>query len=479
MVFSTTVFLFAFLPIVLGVHFALPGRARNAWLLLASLFFYAWGEQEVVLVMVASILLNHGAGLLLERYRGTGKAGWVLGVAIGGNLAVLVVYKYLGFLASNLSRLMQTLGGNGFEAPRIALPIGISFFTFQGMSYVIDVYRGNVPAQRRIIHFGMYIALFPQLVAGPIVRYLEIAREIASRTIRREPFAAGIRRFIIGLGKKMLIANTAAIAADHVFALPPGELGAELAWIGLLAYTIQIYFDFSGYSDMAIGLGLMLGFTFPENFAHPYVARSITEFWRRWHMTLSRWFRDYLYIPIGGSRHGRIRTFLNLWIVFLLCGLWHGDQWTFIAWGSFHGLLLVLERLGLGPILQRSPRAVQHAYLVLAVMIGWVFFRADELGHAFSYLAAMAGHGGGPLLHPAASVVTNDVLVALVCGCIGATPVVPRLLERMTPRGTRGTSLLRTFVLEAGGLVLLIAVFLLSAMQLAAGTHNPFIYFRF
>ncbi len=478
MVFSSTVFLFAFLPVVLLVHFALPGALRNAWLLLASLFFYAWGEQEVVLVMLASIAWNHGAGLLLERTRGTGRARWILGLAIAGNLAVLVVYKYLGFLGANLSRLAEAFGGAGLAVPDVALPIGISFFTFQGMSYVVDVFRGDVTAERRIVPFGMYIALFPQLVAGPIVRYREIAREIAARTIRRATFAAGVRRFTIGLGKKMLVANTVAVAADHVFALPPGEMGAGLAWVGLVAYSIQIYFDFSGYSDMAIGLGMMLGFTFPENFAHPYVARSVTEFWRRWHLTLSRWFRDYLYVPLGGNRIGRARTVLNLWIVFLLCGLWHGDQWTFIVWGALHGLFLVVERSGLGALLERAPRPARHAYLLLAVMIAWVFFRAETLEHALAYLGALVGAGGDPALHPVRSVASPNVLLALVAGAIGATPVVPWAVARIRARDADGGPL-RAAAVEAAGVLVLVAVLLLSAMQLAAGTHNPFIYFRF
>ncbi|MCB9882495.1 MAG: MBOAT family protein [Planctomycetes bacterium] len=478
MVFSTTVFLLAFLPIVLVVHFLVPRGLRNAWLLLASLFFYAWGEKDVVLVMVASIIGNYVAGLLLEGRRGTRKGRVFLALALTFDLGILVFYKYLNFLGDSFSALLTTFGGHGLDLPEIALPIGISFFTFQGMSYVIDVYRGDVAAQRRPDHFGMYIALFPQLVAGPIVRYAEIAEEIRTRFILRWEFANGVRRFVLGLGKKMLLANTAARVADHVFDLPLAEVSTGLAWVGVIAYTLQIYFDFSGYSDMAIGLGQMLGFTFPENFNYPYIARSITEFWRRWHMTLSRWFRDYLYIPLGGNRVGSRRTYVNLWIVFLLCGLWHGDQWTFVVWGAYHGSFLVLERAGLGRTLEVLPRLLRHVYTLLVVMVGWVFFRSLDLEHALGMLATMAGFTNAPAyLHPVAEVLTTGMLVFLVLGVIGTMPWLPWLVGRTRPQSTSPDD--GFWLWEGIGALFVLCVLALSMAFLASGTHNPFIYFRF
>ena len=485
MVFSSRVFLFAFLPLVLAVHFVLPARARNAWLLFVSLFFYAWGEQEVVLVMIGSIAVNYGAGLYIGRHGRGLRAKVAVAVVVVVNLAILVGFKYLNFLADNLNAMTRSLGGGEFSLAQIALPIGISFFTFQAMSYVVDVYRGAAPVQKSPVSFAMYIALFPQLVAGPIVRYREIAEQIASRTIDLDGFARGIRRFVIGLSKKMLLANTAAIAADKVFAIPAAELTTATAWTGVIAYTAQIYFDFSGYSDMAIGLGLMLGFRFPENFNFPYIARSITEFWRRWHMSLSNWFRDYLYIPLGGNRAGHYRTYFNLVLVFLLCGFWHGAEWTFIVWGAYHGAFLVFERIGLSRVVDRLPRVGRHVYAMLVVMVGWVLFRADTVGYALEMLKAMIGGASGdPRLHPVLSIVTNDVKVALLVGAVAALPILPWLMERIDTVRKRAVENRRSlagfeFGLQCASLFAILSLFLLSAVHLAASTHNPFIYFRF
>ncbi|MEE8467510.1 MAG: MBOAT family O-acyltransferase [Planctomycetota bacterium] len=410
MVFSSPTFLFLFLPLVLVLHLVLGKRLRNAGLLAASLLFYAWGEGFLVAIMLLSIATNWGLGLWVARARAAGGGKRAVAVSVAFNLGLLVTFKYANWIWASLSSLLGALGlmdgglppmaevlGPPLEAlgltdgslPAdwgIRLPIGISFFTFQAMSYVIDVYRGEAEIQRNPVHFGVYIALFPQLIAGPIVRYRDVAQQIRERTVDLTGFAWGVRRFVVGLGKKMLIANVVGHAADRIFALTPAELTTSAAWLGLVCYTLQIYFDFSGYSDMAIGLGRMLGFRFLENFRFPYVSRSVTEFWRRWHISLSTWYRDYLYIPLGGSRRGPGRTYLNLLIVFALCGLWHGASWSFLVWGLFHGAFLVVERLGLGAALERRPAVLRHAYLLAVVMTGWVFFRAETLTQALEYL---------------------------------------------------------------------------------------------
>jgi alginate O-acetyltransferase complex protein AlgI len=381
----------------------------------------------------------------------------------------------------------------------IRLPIGISFFTFQALSYVIDVQRREAPAQRNPLDIALYVALFPQLVAGPIVRYRDVAVQLVQRVVTRASFAYGIRRFVIGLGKKMLIANVCAEAADGVFGgagtdlagVPGAELYPALAWLALVAYTLQIYFDFSGYSDMAIGLGHMFGFRFLENFAHPYVSRSITEFWRRWHISLSTWFRDYLYIPLGGNRRGGARTYLNLLIVFALCGLWHGASLTFLVWGLYHGAFLVLERAGLGAWLGRRAGPLRHIYVLLAVMVGWVFFRAETLAYAWAFLRALVGLSDGSQLVPVGELLVPareihllalhaDTLtwIALAAGALGSLPWLPWLrarLEALEAQGRRGPSL----AFEWLGLAGLALVFVHAAMALASGGYNPFIYFRF
>ncbi len=517
MVFSSPIFLFLFLPIVLVLYFTIGRWFRNLVLLAVSLFFYAWGEQEIVLVMLASIAGNFALGLGLERCRlsalaRTGsedtaapipgrRAKLLVAVAVVFNLGLLVAFKYANWIWDLGSRTLLSLGLSETPLPpigravtpllqplglldgpladdwHIRLPIGISFFTFQAMSYVIDVYRRDGPAQRNPINFAVYIALFPQLIAGPIVRYRDIAVQIAHRIVDREGFAHGIRRFTVGLGKKMLVANVAAVASDAIFALPEGQIDAPTAWLGIVCYAIQIYFDFSGYSDMAIGLGRMFGFHFLENFNYPYISQSITEFWRRWHISLSSWFRDYLYIPLGGNRGGPLRTYANLVIVFFLCGLWHGASGSFVFWGLFHGAFLVIERIGLKRVLERAPRVVRHVYLLVVVLVGWVFFNARDLDFAFHFLGAMAGFApeDAGSVHHAGLYLDSLVATALVAGTIGAMPWLPRLLAWRADLGSGVTRL----GLDAAGLVLTLAVLLLSAMEMTASSYNPFIYFRF
>jgi len=475
MVFSSPTFLFLFLPIVLALYALTPRVLRNVVLLIASLVFYGFDRPEIALVMVGSIVFNWALGLWITRAREHAK--WIIALAVVANLGLLGFFKYWNFLWDNLEAL--GLGLERFPAEPIALPIGISFFTFQAMSYVIDVHRGEGEAQRNPLNFGLYIALFPQLIAGPIVRYRDVATQLIERRTTFDGFTQGVRRFVVGLGKKMLIANVLAEVADKIFALDPHSLDASTAWLGSLCYTAQIYFDFSGYSDMAIGLGLMFGFRFLENFDYPYIARSVTDFWRRWHISLSSWFRDYLYIPLGGNRAGAGRTYFNLVTVFFLCGLWHGAAWNYVAWGLYHGLFLVFGRITRGGK-RESGGVAGYAYTLLVVIVGWVFFRAETFAQAGAVLRAMCGlgEGDGRAVH-AALYLDNAVKLALVAAVIGSTPWLRSLgrwrAERVAQRGADALEL----SLETVSVVATLAVLVLSAMTLSAGTYNPFIYFRF
>jgi alginate O-acetyltransferase complex protein AlgI len=480
MVFSSPVFLFAFLPAVLLLCFGAPKRWRNDVLLAASLLFYAWGEQEMVAITLASIAGNYLFGLLVAQSAGGPAARRWVGRATVFNLLLLVAFKYANFAADNLNVGISALGLPELRLPRILLPIGISFFTFHALSYVIDVYRGAAPAQRNPLRFALYIAFFPQLIAGPIVRYHEIAPQLAERTLTLAGFAQGVRRFIVGLGKKVLIANTAAEVADVVFSHSAADVTPGLAWVGIACYAIQIYYDFSGYSDMAIGLAAMFGFRFPENFQHPYASLSITEFWRRWHISLSTWFRDYLYIPLGGSRGSAARTYRNLLIVFLLCGLWHGASWSFVVWGLFHGALLVGERAGGMSVLARLPTPLRRAYALGAVLVGWVFFRSDTLPQALDYLGAMVGLGNGQAINAVPHYWSRSLALVLALGTLGSFPVVPWLGERLERlRAHGGPTGFLGEVADVLAHAALLAVLVACAAWLAAGTHNPFIYFRF
>ena len=525
MVFSSTVFLFLFLPVVLALYFGARVELRNLILLVASLLFYSWGEAPWV--MVASIGINYVFGLWIERLGQGRTAQAALALCVVVNLALIAAFKYSNFLVENLNAVLGPLGLGPVEVGRVRLPLGISFFTFHAMSYVVDIYRRQARAMRNPFDMALYISFFPQLVAGPIIRFHEIADQFRHRTVTAEGFATGVRRFVIGLAKKMLIANTVAVAADGAFSTPAGELTVGLAWLGIVCYTLQIYFDFSGYSDMAIGLGRMFGFVFPENFDYPYASTSITAFWRRWHMTLSNWFRDYLYIPLGGNRHGPVRTYANLLTVFVLCGLWHGASWTFIAWGLYHGAFLVVERVWArsfgrragpaggdvqpgepagavreshggplaAPVRRRRLavdasvlRPVAYAYTILAVMVGWVLFRADSFSHAMAVLRAMAGTAPGTGVEfNAQTYLTNELVLVIAAGVVGSLPWV-RWLARFGG-GDDATAVagavagaarpVTAAVLACGGFVFLVVAFLASAAKLAAGTHNPFIYFRF
>jgi alginate O-acetyltransferase complex protein AlgI len=483
MLFSSIIFLFQFLPLCLLLYFLAGKRLRNLLLLIASLVFYAWGESYYVLLMLVSILVNYLCGLMIDRYRGRQAARGFLIAAIAFNVLSISVFKYANFLVDNLNTLLSQVGVGPIELAPIHLPIGISFFTFQAMSYVVDVYRRDASAQRNPLNIGLYIALFPQLIAGPIIRYHDIAAQLIRRRVRLDDFSYGIERFVVGLGKKVLIANQVAIIADQVFSVPYETLTPGVAWLGVLCYTLQIYFDFSGYSDMAIGLGRMFGFHFLENFNYPYFSRSIREFWRRWHISLSSWFRDYLYIPLGGNHAGPLRTYLNLLIVFFLCGLWHGASWNFVIWGLLHGLFLVIERLGFEKILNRCWSPLRHLYVMLVVCTGWVFFRTENLSAAIHYLAAMAGLNPSLDLQQQPFVqVDFYIRLAIAAGILFSTPVLRPL--RGSIEGIIGIGRPKAADVLSGSIgilntLALAVLFYASVLFLAAGAYNPFIYFRF
>lgn len=482
MLFTEPLFLFLFLPAVLGLYFISPKWLRNPLLLGASLLFYAWGERRYVVVLLFSVLLNYLCGLAIDGSHTPQSRRRFVIIGTAGNLVLLITFKYARFLTANLNGVLEIFGFPSLPLPQIELPIGISFFTFMGMSYLIDIYRRQLKAERSLTTFGLYITLFPHLVAGPIVRYSNIAKELVDRHMSRPQFAEGVRRFITGLGKKMIIANTVALTADRIFAIPQEQLTPGLAWLGVVCYTLQIYFDFSGYTDMAIGMAHMFGFHFPENFNYPYISESITEFWKRWHISLSTWFRDYLFFTLG-VRRPRWRIYLNLLIVFFLCGLWHGAAWNFVIWGLFHGAFLVIERMGLGSWLARQARPLRHLYTLLVVMIAWVFFRAETLPHALGFIGAMAGHAAGRGVEYHLGMYLNTELwLALTLGVLGSMPVLPLLgkwQKGLTAnlKGNRG--ILFDGGLSALRLALLVFIFVASAALSAAGTYNPFIYFRF
>lgn len=463
MVFSEPIFLFLFLPATLAVYFLVPKAWRNALLLLASLTFYAWGEELYVLILLGSIALNYGFGLLIHGASGRARLVW-LWAGVASNLGLLGYFKYTGFILENL-------GVPEAQSLSPALPIGISFFTFQALSYLIDLYFERIAVQKSALGLGLYISLFPQLIAGPIVRYSEIEAALSERQSAPSDIAAGTHRFVRGLAKKTLLADPLGLVADQIFALPEGALSPETAWLGALCYALQLYFDFSAYSDMAIGLGRIFGFRFPENFNYPYASRSITEFWRRWHMTLSRWFRDYLYIPLGGNRHGAWRTYFNLSVVFLATGIWHGAAWTFIFWGAFHGAFLILERVGLGALLQALPSVLQRVYLLFVVLMGWVAFRAVDFAQMSDFYRAMLLAETGPLAHhfPIERFATPYVLILLVLGAALSLGLRPWLATRLEALPAPG---LRTELWFWG-------LFVVTLVSVGAASYSPFIYFRF
>ena len=483
MLFTEPTFLFVFLPVLLALY-ALP-LPKNGLLLVASIVFYATGGGTFTWLMLGSIAANYLAALRIDALGDTAAATRLLRITVATNLLVLGVFKYAGFVMINVNAALSMAAVTPMPVPAIALPIGISFFTFHAISYVVDVKRGHAVAQKGPVAAALYLLLFPQLIAGPIIRYRDIAAQLTARVVSTADLAYGARRFIIGLAKKMLVANIVAGPADQIFALPVAELTAPLAWLGVTCYTLQIYFDFSGYSDMAIGLGRLFGFRFPENFRYPYAAASVQDFWRRWHISLSSWFRDYVYVPLGGNRGSAGRTHVNLVTVFFLCGLWHGASWTFVIWGLFHGAFLVMERLWAHD--PRTPqslvrRAGGHVYALLVVMVGWVLFRADTLAGAGGVLRAMAGFGeGAPTTYGWWWHVTPELAVAFGCGVVGATPLLSTLASRWRTGGAAAGNVGGALAWAPSALATLALAVLLGAsiMLSAARTYSPFIYFRF
>jgi D-alanyl-lipoteichoic acid acyltransferase DltB (MBOAT superfamily) len=469
MLFASPTFLFFFLPGCIAAYFAAPGlRAKNAVLTLASLLFYAWGEPRFVLLMLAMIGFNYLAALAIDARDGAARK-LALALALAVNLGLLAVFKYADFAVHTLNALLAPLGRAAAPAPRIPLPLGISFFTFHCLSYLIDTFRRRFPANRNLLQLALYIALFPQLIAGPIVRYKSIARRLRKRRHSLGRTSAGLRIFVIGLAQKLLLADPLANLVASVFDKAHAPPGRE-AWLGALAYTLQLYFDFAGYSVMAVGLAVVFGFALPRNFRRPYASRSITEFWRRWHISLSTWFRDYLYIPLGGNRRGAARTYRNLVIVFLLCGLWHGAGWTFMLWGLWHGAFLVLERAGLGRILARTPAPIAWAYATIAVVFGWVLFRAPDLHQAAAIWRGMLALNHGAPVNPEFQLaLTAKLGWTMLVGGVLAIFGLPR--RRWAFQSLPG-------LVWADNLAVA-ALLCLSVLRIAAGTFSPFLYFRF
>lgn len=471
MVFSSYGFLFLFFPLFFITYYVIDPRYRNFLILIASLGFYYLGEGERIWILLLSILGNYGFGYAIGRAREThpGLSKFLLIAGILFNLGLLAYFKYVGFVSTSANELLGVLGITALlPVLHIALPLGISFFAFQGISYLMDVYRGDVKPTSSLMRFGTYKAMFPQLIAGPIVRYSDIAPDIADRRVPADRIFLGIGRFCRGLAKKVLIADTMAQTADLIFALPASELSMGVAWLGVLAYTLQIYFDFSGYSDMAIGMGQMMGFKYPENFNHPYISKSIGEFWRRWHMTLSGWFRDYVYIPLGGNRKGPIRTYFNLACIFALTGLWHGASWTFVIWGLWHGLFMLIERR-FNPKDWPVPDALRHIYVLLVVMLGWTLFRADSSEVAVRMLKAMVGLGErGDYLMPIGTLLNSLVLVTIAAGVAFSLPLYSAVMARL-PRNM-------VMPVNVVGAVVLVA---LASAKVLSGAYSPFLYFRF
>lgn len=467
MLFSSIPFLYYFLPIVLILYFIVPKAFKNAVLLFASLVFYAWGEPEYVVLMIASIIIGYISGLLIEAFRAKGFSKIILSISVAINLGFLGYFKYADFFIDNFNAV------TGLSVPllRLALPIGISFYTFQILSYTVDVFRGDVPAQRNPINLAAYVAMFPQLIAGPIVRYSNIAGELQERTHSFENFALGIRRFVIGLAKKILIANTLGELCDIFKA--SDEKSVLFYWLYAVAFALHIYFDFSGYSDMAIGLGRIFGFHFAENFDYPYISKSVTEFWRRWHMSLGSWFRDYFYIPLGGNRVPKARWFFNIFVVWMSTGFWHGASWNFIIWGLYFAALLVFEKMWLLKKLEKS-KAAARIYVLFTVLISFVIFNAADMKEAFVYIGGMFGIGEIPFMTQEFVYYLRSYAVVMILAVIGATPFVKQLIMNVGKK-TLGSEKIMN-VLEPIVLVLLMVV---MTAYLVDGSFNPFLYFRF
>jgi len=468
MVFSSLTFLFAFLPITLGIYYLVPKRAKNFVLFLSGAVFFAWGEPVFVLLLLFTVTLDYFCGRMIDRFANRrGLKTFFLLLSVCLDLGILLVFKYNQFFVENINALF----GLSLADPNIPLPLGISFYTFQSMSYTIDVYRSKVKVQKNYINYGAYVMLSPQIVAGPIVRYADVEQELTERKIERSDLSEGIGIFLAGLAKKVLLANQIGAVWTEIKAIGPQNLDAATAWLGILAFTLQIYYDFSGYSDMAIGMGRMMGFRFPKNFDYPYTSGSVSEFWRRWHMTLGGWFRDYVYIPLGGNRKGTVRTLLNLAIVWALTGFWHGASWNFLLWGIYFGIWIILERLFLGKVLEKLPRFIRVIWTFLLVVLGWVLFESESLPWAGEFLLAMFGRGGF-LNAPATFLyILRGSGVMMLFGALLATKVVPEFFRKLAAKYEKISNVLLP--------ILQILVFLICIAFLVDATYNPFLYFRF
>lgn len=471
MIFSSMFFLFAYLPIVLILYYLVPDKLKNAVLLLFSLVFYAWGEPVYVVLMIFSILINFVGGLEIEsllkkKHKVSARNACIVTVAV--NLAILGFYKYYGFLLDNINALFRL----NLSYTKLALPIGISFYTFQTLSYILDVYKGKVEAQHNVISFGAYVSMFPQLIAGPIVRYSDVDKQLKKRTISVNKFGEGAIWFIHGLAKKVLIANNIGAAFDAIQAMGTSNTSVLSAWIGIFAYTMQIYYDFGGYSDMAIGLGKMLGFDFCKNFDYPYTAVSCTDFWRRWHISLGSWFREYVYIPLGGNRVSVKKHLRNLLIVWCLTGLWHGAAWNFVAWGLYYGIILCVEKYILSKYLERMPAALQHVYTMFLVMIGWVLFASPGLGSAIAYIGTLFGIGGAGFIDATGIYYLKSVFLLGIAAVLVAGPGLYKSFSKLVFDRSKKYGKHFVAVTYAGMLLLCIA-------YLVNATYNPFLYFRF
>lgn len=467
MLFSSQVFLYFFLPITLIVYYLSPKRFRNFILLIASLIFYAWGEPIYILIMLFSTVFDYINGLLIDKFQKKNQhkyAKIVLIVSVVGNLAILGFFKYSDFLISNINSLFNS----NISLLAIALPIGISFYTFQTMSYTIDVYKQNVKAQKNFISFATYVTLFPQLIAGPIVKYRDVSESLENRKENITDFSEGIKRFIIGLFKKVMIANNAGFIWESIHSLPYSEISLSLAWIGAICYSLQIYYDFSAYSDMAIGLGKMFGFHFLENFNYPYIAKSITDFWRRWHISLSSWFKEYVYIPLGGSRKTIARTVINLLIVWFLTGLWHGASWNFVVWGLYFGVLLIIEKFVLKKVLDKMPSFIGHLYTLFFVIISWVIFACPTLEDGLNYISIMFNFNN-EIISTESIYLISTHFVLFIIAIIGCTPIFKKIKEKLKNN--------KIFMIIE--IIICLILFFISLSFLVGSTYNPFLYFRF
>lgn len=467
MVFSTPIFLFYFLALTLLVYYLVPRKLRNPVVLIASLFFYYWGEQTYVAIMFLSTAIDYTHGLLVERCKAKGNdkgARMAVASSVIFNLALLLFFKYWDFLAASF----QAMGLNFMPVLGIHLPIGISFYTFQTMSYTIDVYRGDTRAQRSIINFGTFVTLFPQLIAGPIIKYKDLGDQIDQRDTSVEKFASGVQMFMIGMAKKVLVANNVGMLWDTYKAMAPGDLTVAGAWLGVIAFTFQIYFDFSGYSDMAVGLGRMLGFEFLPNFNYPYISKSITEFWRRWHISLSTWFREYLYIPLGGNRCSKPRWMFNLLVVWAATGIWHGASWNYLLWGLYFFVLLMIEKFFLLKVLDKAPAVIGHVYTLFLVVVSWAIFALEDFSQLGAYLKVMFGMGGVPLTNSDFGYYLTSYLPILCLAAVASTPLGATLYRKAPKKAA-----------QAVGALLILAGLTVCTAYLVDGTYNPFLYFRF